>query len=355
MTPRLLPNYRVHLTPATPSSRFQGTNRSIKCLSLKNDDRAPPPSKSSPTTPVTTPDNSLKYKAMAALASIGAIETAYLTIEKFLGGDVICPLTSEVATCNSVLTSQYATLPIANIPLSALGVVAYSATAILAVLGARAIDKAELNTELSVQKATLTSGALLAGTSGYLMYVLLSAFPGQVCPWCVGSAAISFTIAALSVANLRSRRDMVEAVGPGAGLATLTLALLSFTLGNPSQAGDAITELPFRNPEVSEHSSKKAVEVAKKLKAAGAKMYGAFWCSHCFSQKQSFGVEAMADFPYVECFPDGWSRGQSVADVCKNTRGGPLEGFPTWIITDKTRLIGEQSLEQLEEALQSVK
>ena len=48
------------------------------------------------------------------------------------------------------------------------------------------------------------------------------------------------------------------------------------------------------------------MELAKRLKAAGAKMYGAFWCSHCFEQKQTFGKEAMAEFPYVECYPDGY-------------------------------------------------
>lgn len=50
------------------------------------------------------------------------------------------------------------------------------------------------------------------------------------------------------------------------------------------------------------------MELAKRLKAAGAKMYGAFWCSHCFEQKQAFGKEAMADFPYVECYPEGYHR-----------------------------------------------
>jgi hypothetical protein len=37
-------------------------------------------------------------------------------------------------------------------------------------------------------------------------------------------------------------------------------------------------------------------------------MYGAFWCSHCYDQKQEFGREAMAEFPYVECFPEGWKK-----------------------------------------------
>lgn len=30
--------------------------------------------------------------------------------------------------------------------------------------------------------------------------------------------------------------------------------------------------------------------------------------SHCYDQKQEFGAAAMADFPYVECFPQGWKK-----------------------------------------------
>jgi hypothetical protein len=39
-------------------------------------------------------------------------------------------------------------------------------------------------------------------------------------------------------------------------------------------------------PVVTNESSPQAVALAKRLKAAGARMYGAFWCSHCFEQKQ---------------------------------------------------------------------
>ena len=55
-------------------------------------------------------------------------------------------------------------------------------------------------------------------------------------------------------------------------------------------------------------SSLQAKSLAQRLHNAGAQMYGAFWCSHCFDQKQQFGKAAMADFPYVECFPEGWKR-----------------------------------------------
>jgi hypothetical protein len=48
--------------------------------------------------------------------------------------------------------------------------------------------------------------------------------------------------------------------------------------------------------------------LAARLREAGANMYGAFWCTHCYDQKQEFGQQAMAEFPYVECFPQGWKK-----------------------------------------------
>ncbi len=45
-------------------------------------------------------------------------------------------------------------------------------------------------------------------------------------------------------------------------------------------------DLPLLEPEVSTSSSPKELSLAKHLRSIGAKMYGAFWCSHCFEQKQ---------------------------------------------------------------------
>ena len=53
-------------------------------------------------------------------------------------------------------------------------------------------------------------------------------------------------------------------------------------------------------------STPQAVDLARRLKEAGAKMYGAFWCSHCQEQKADFGAQAQKDLPYVECFPEGF-------------------------------------------------
>lgn len=46
-----------------------------------------------------------------------------------------------------------------------------------------------------------------------------------------------------------------------------------------------ITLEPFET-EITTKSSPLALALAKHLQLIGAKMYGAFWCSHCLEQKQ---------------------------------------------------------------------
>jgi len=45
-------------------------------------------------------------------------------------------------------------------------------------------------------------------------------------------------------------------------------------------------DLPYFTTEITTTSSPFAVSLAKHLNSIGAKMYGAFWCSHCLEQKQ---------------------------------------------------------------------
>ena len=76
------------------------------------------------------------------------------------------------------------------------------------------------------------------------------------------------------------------------------------------------------------------------IKDSGTKFYGAFWCPHCQATKKMFGKSARL-LPYVECSsPDG----QNQLQVCKDAG---VEGYPTWVFPDGTRLSGEQSLETL--------
>ena len=71
---------------------------------------------------------------------------------------------------------------------------------------------------------------------------------------------------------------------------------------------------------MTQHSPPGAADLARRLKVAGAKFYGAFWCSHCFDQKQEFGMEAQEDLPYVECYPQGFSKVRwSIPRSCEAT------------------------------------
>ena len=84
-------------------------------------------------------------------------------------------------------------------------------------------------------------------------------------------------------------------------------------------AGDLLHH-PVQATVVRNPSPPQAADLAKRLKAAGAKMYGAFWCSHCQEQKAEFGAEAQADLPYVECYPQGYHqvRAQLMCTVCNS-------------------------------------
>jgi hypothetical protein len=79
---------------------------------------------------------------------------------------------------------------------------------------------------------------------------------------------------------------------------------------------------------------------AKCLNEKGLKLYGAFWCPHCQEQKQIFGT-SQKYLNYVECStPDG----KSQSEICANNN---VTSYPTWELSNGTRLVGEQSFEEL--------
>ena len=64
-------------------------------------------------------------------------------------------------------------------------------------------------------------------------------------------------------------------------------------------------------------------------------MYGAVWCSHCQTEKASFG-SSFQYVPYVEC-PES-------PNLCLE-KG--IEGYPTWVDENGVKYVGEQGLEKL--------
>ena len=88
-------------------------------------------------------------------------------------------------------------------------------------------------------------------------------------------------------------------------------------------------------------------EFAQCIADSGAKFYGAFWCTHCQSQKKMFGSAAKL-LPYIECStPDA----KSLFPICTEKK---IESFPTWDFADGSRQTGEMQLSALAEKTKCV-
>ena len=94
-------------------------------------------------------------------------------------------------------------------------------------------------------------------------------------------------------------------------------------------------------PVVTKTSSAEAEELGKHLQAIGATMYGAYWCSHCYGQKQALGREVVDKYvTYVECDKKG---AYNKRDFCKERK---VPGFPTWEINGEL-FPGEKGIAEL--------
>ncbi len=296
--------------------------------------------------------------AIGAIAILGAINTAYLLATRLLGSQTACPTDG----CEKVLSSAYAT--VFGQPLALFGLIAYVVMAIFA-LGPLAISPSknkQLRTDLENKSWLLlflgaTSMMLF---SAYLMYIMVTKFvvpigPEAVCIYCIASAIFATAMFLLTILG-RAWDDIGQLFFSGiiVGLITIitTLAIYS-PIGKP--VADAYNiesgtgEVVF---SVKKESGESEIELAKHLKSVGAKMYGAYWCPHCYDQKKLFGVEALGEMPYVECSPDGKkAEPQACQDLFAKIEQetGEKAGFPTWDVKGKY-LFGSQSLEELAQA-----
>jgi hypothetical protein len=74
---------------------------------------------------------------------------------------------------------------------------------------------------------------------------------------------------------------------------------------------------------------------AKCLAEKKVTMYGAYWCSHCQNTKKTFGA-SFQYVPYVECTVE-----------IKKCAELNINGYPTWIFSDGSRIEGEASMSDL--------
>jgi len=276
---------------------------------------------------------------MGAIAAIGVVETAYLTIAKFTTGSVICPTSG----CDKVLNSPYATV-FGTVPLSLLGCLAYLSIAILA-LAPKAVNP-NTNKGLHSQLENKTWQALFIITaamvifSSYLMYLMAFEIK-ELCIYCISSALFSLSLFVLVLVG-REWEDIGQLVFTGI-LVAMVSSIGALGLYNSVRSPAASVSTPgIVARAVTTTSGPAELALARHLREIGAKEYGAYWCPHCHDQKMLFGKEAGAIIDYVECDPRGQN---SRAQMCQAAAAN-VKGFPTWEIKGQF-YSGTQSLEKL--------
>ena len=291
---------------------------------------------------------------MGAIALSGAILTAYLTVQKWTGQTVGCVAGAGAGEggCNNVLNSSYAT--VFGLPLSLLGFLAYSAIVLFS-LGPLLINPSKnKNLRKSLEERTslllLIQTTAMTAFSGYLMYVL--AFDLQTfCPYCIGSAFFSLSLLALTLLG-KDWEDIGQVFFTGlvVGMVTLvgTLGVYSDD-GSLADSGESqvippaeTAPEPPKGWEISTKSGESEIALAENLKEIGAIKYGAFWCPHCYEQKQLFGKTAFDKIKYIECDPRG------VDPQPQACQEAGIRSYPSWEINGEIYR-GTQPLERLAE------
>ena len=112
------------------------------------------------------------------------------------------------------------------------------------------------------------------------------------------------------------------------GLGTL------FVIGNAGVLGQ---------PSSNSASSTSTLRLAQHLKAIGVRFYGAWTCPACKRQLNLFGLRDSDAIPYIEC-----NKPKQYPDQAELCRKAELRVYPTWELSDGSRLEGVQSLETLQ-------
>lgn len=289
---------------------------------------------------------------IGAIAIVGTLLTTYLSVLKLTGGSAACSgdAAAGASSCNAVLNSAYA--EVFGIPLPLFGCLAYisMATFALVPLAVKPDQNKALRSQLEDWTWLLLFALATAMTvfSSYLMYVLATKLQ-TVCFYCIGSAIFSLSLFVLTVIG-RRWEDIGQLFFIAIIVAMVTLIGTLGVYANVDRPRDAGERIPIESPsgapeapigwEITSKSGESEIELALHLTKIGAKKYGAYWCPHCYEQKQLFGKEAFSKINYIECDPNGKN---AQPQVCKEAN---VKSYPNWEINGKL-IEGVQTLDEL--------
>jgi len=304
--------------------------------------------------------------ALGTLSLLGFLETLFITNLKLSSqpaaiSRVCSVLGSGRGGCTDVLTGPYSSL--FGIPLSLFGVVAYAAVAFLALTPLVKKNATPASAKMNHFLLLLTSTVMSTfsiGLMGLLAFVIKAP-----CPFCFVSAGLSIAIGGIvwvgggvdtegvkrfqaGVLGIILTAGLSIAIFMGGENAIIENAVATNNpqaLVGPSKRAEIENALTnVKPPKITAKSSDEAMRIARELEKLNTRFFGAFWCTHCFDQKQTLGKEAMELIPYFECDQDGFN---SQRKLCKDLK---LPGYPTWEINGEL-YPGEQSLKELDDII----
>jgi uncharacterized membrane protein len=287
---------------------------------------------------------------MGALATIGAIDTASISLERWgVISKLSCP--GGGGGCDKVLTSPWG--EVAGQPLALYGFLAYGALVLLSILPLIPAIQTWL-----AARATAASSGLGSRRSGRnpdlfwqfgfyislamavfsLVLVGLMIFRIQaICAFCLLSAGLSIALLLFHYFG-REWQDLGQLIFRSV-ISALLVGLISLGWAAAVDKPVLLSE-KGTPPPVLTSSNPAKLALAEYLTRAGAVMYSAYWCPHCHEQKELFGKQATAKLNIVECAVDGKN---SQTALCESKK---IDGFPSWEIAGRLDS-GVKRLEQL--------
>jgi uncharacterized membrane protein len=333
-------------------------------------------------------------KFMAGVSAFGILETAYLSLVEVAGGQhkhlLFCSSLSETngSSCDAVTSGPYSHIPGTEIPLALLGLISYTIVFGLAIAPILESSHTMYENNAGNEKNDSINRVLLLGVtttmgvfSIFLMSILFNVLH-QSCLYCIASATCSIGLASLAwigralpeefkkegvslsvgggmlsmlaaiVLVVTSNSEYPSTVAPTFNTAkefeSIPTSLIASTATLNSQAKEPVLLVDQLPPVVTADSSSAAMQLATDLQKLDTTFYGAYWCSHCYDQKQAFGKQAMQHIPYVECSKEGIN---SQAALCKEKK---IPGYPTWEISGKL-YPGEKALDEIRDIVVAIK
>lgn len=302
---------------------------------------------------------------LTVISLTGAAESLFLTLNKiFSSPGSIC----STEGCLDVLTGPFSVF--LGIPLSLIGTVSYLAFAYLSAWPLTATDECpedesfedynvhdkddttptndDLRENAYGRRDAATRPLMLALSTAQFVFTaylvgLLKWVIRSMCPYCLFSAFLSTSIFVLTAFVGRAVPRWRPALTISA-LSTTVAAIaasISLIISWPAHIAAQPPDGPQAPPTITTRSDTDAMRIATKLAGKQSTMYGAYWCKHCYDQKQRFGKKAFGMLRYIECDKYG---ANTQYQLCRQKR---IPGYPTWEI-DGELFPGEIDLPELE-------